>query len=94
MKLKEQKDLEEIKDFMLSQTVMKKEMLDLKEAASYLGLSKSKLYKLTSTKQIPFYRISQKLIRFKRTEIDIWMETNKIEAIHVSVQIPLPKGGI
>lgn len=53
--------------------LMNKEFLDLKEATSYLNLSKSALYKLTSQKVIPFYQPGGKKIFFRRKDLDQWI---------------------
>lgn len=74
--LVEQK-LDEIKTFMSHQVYAKKEILTLAEAAAYAGISKSYLYKLTSTRMIPFYRPQSKLIYFKKIELDTWLTNNR-----------------
>lgn len=70
--------LDEIKQFMTQQVISKKEILTLSEAAIYAGISKSYVYKLTSARQIPFYRPATKLIFFKRTELDAWLLQNRL----------------
>jgi len=54
-----------------------KTVLNFDEAAEYTGLSKSYLYKLTSTGGIPCYKPFGKLIYFSRVELDEWLLTNK-----------------
>jgi excisionase family DNA binding protein len=65
--------LEEIQTFISQQRVSQKEILTLAEAALYTGLSKSFLYKKTSLRQIPFYKLEMKLIYFKRTDLDQYL---------------------
>lgn len=48
-------------------------VLSFKEACSYLGLSKSYLYKLTSSDIIPFSKPNGKKIYFDREKLDEWM---------------------
>ncbi len=55
-----------------------KETLDFEETASYINLSHSYLYKLTSQGLIPFYRPNGKKIYFKRSELDEWVLKNKV----------------
>ena len=50
--------------------VLNKETLTLKEAAKYLDLSCSHLYKLTYSKQIPHYKPRGKNVFFERRELD------------------------
>ena len=48
------------------------DLIDLEAAARFLGLKKSYLYKLTSTRQIPFYKYGGKLIVFDRAALESW----------------------
>lgn len=54
-----------------------KTVLNFNEVAEYTGLSKSHLYKLTSTGGIPCYKPTGKKIYFKKEEIDDWLLRNK-----------------
>ena len=49
-----------------------KELITLEEAARFLGLKKSYLYKLTSTKQIPFYKYGGRVIAFDPAALQAW----------------------
>ena len=51
--------------------------LTLEEAAKYLNLSKSQMYKLTSTGKIEFYRPEGKKIYFDRQELRKWLMRNR-----------------
>jgi len=57
--------------------VLNKETLTLKEAAKYLDLSCSHLYKLTYSKQIPHYKPRGKNVFFERRELDKWLLQNR-----------------
>lgn len=72
-----ERELAEIKEFISQQAVLKKDILTLKEAALYAGISTSYLYKLTSKRSIPFYKPASKLIFIKRTELDTWLLNNR-----------------
>lgn len=54
-----------------------KTVLNFDEVAVYTGLSKSHLYKLTSTGGIPCYKPQGKHIYFDKPEIDKWLLQNK-----------------
>ena len=56
-----------------------KEVLTTAEASAYLGLSESYIYNLTSTKQIPHYKPTGKLVYFNRKELCEWAMRNQIE---------------
>ncbi len=73
-----QTKLESIEKMLAQQQFSQKEILTMDEAALYSGLSKSYLYKKTSTRQIPFYRLGEKLIFFRKAELDIWILKNRI----------------
>ena len=55
-----------------------KEVLTFDEAAIFTGLSKSYLYKLTSTRQIPHYKPTGKMVYFNRIELEAWLQTNRV----------------
>ena len=55
-----------------------KNVLNLEDAAILTGLSKSHLYRLTCTHQIPYYRPNGKIIYFDRGELESWMKQNRI----------------
>ncbi len=53
------------------------EVLNLNQAAEYVSLSKSAVYKKTSERNIPHFKKGKKLY-FKRIELDEWLTENKI----------------
>ena len=53
-------------------TTRANELITLEEAARFLGLKKSYLYKLTSTKQIPFYKYGGRVIAFDPAALQVW----------------------
>ncbi|MBU4311796.1 MAG: helix-turn-helix domain-containing protein [Candidatus Omnitrophica bacterium] len=55
-----------------------KKYLSPSELAQYLSISIQTVYLWTSTKQIPFLKLSR-LIRFDKDEIDLWMRTKKVD---------------
>lgn len=58
-----------------------KEFLDVKEAAGYLNLSTSTLYKMTSRKELPHYIPGGKKIYFRKRELDEWISEAKVTTI-------------
>lgn len=54
-----------------------KEMLTTIEAAEYMGVSKSWLYKMTMQGDLPTYRPGGKRIYLKRSEINDWMASQR-----------------
>ena len=55
-----------------------KEVLTLQEAAQYMGIARSSLYKMTSNQTIPFYRPNGKLIFFDKDDILTWIRRNRV----------------
>ena len=55
-----------------------KEVLTSDEAAKYMGVSKSYLYKLTMRKQIPHYKPMGKMCNFDRLELQEWLKNNRV----------------
>jgi excisionase family DNA binding protein len=58
--------------------LLQKEMLTFDEAAQYLDLSRSYLYRLTSSRQIPHYCPNGKRIYFKRSELTEWLQKTRV----------------
>lgn len=54
-----------------------KEVLNLNQAAEYVSLSKSAIYKKTSQRNIPHFKQGKKLY-FKRRELDAWLTDLKV----------------
>ncbi len=65
--------LDRIESLLLSQ----KTILSFDETAVYTGLSKSHLYKLTSSAGIPCYKPTGKRLYFSKSELDSWLLNNK-----------------
>jgi len=65
--------LSRIENMLLSQ----KTVLNFDEASVYTGLSKSHLYKLTSTGGVPCYKPTGKKLYFDKSELDEWMLRGK-----------------
>ena len=74
-----------------------KEVLTSDEAARYLGVSKSCLYKWTMNRQIPHYKSpSGKMNFFRRAEIEAWMQSCRVatnEELEQQAQRIAKKGG-
>lgn len=71
---------ENLESLVKKQNVLEKEFLTLEEAADYLSLSKSAMYKMTSKREIPFYNPGGKKIYFKREELNNWIISGKVNS--------------
>lgn len=63
-----------IEKMLLSQS----NVLTFDQAATYIGISKSHLYKLTMANSLPFYRPRGKMLYFDRVELENWLLQNRI----------------
>lgn len=71
--------LNEIKNILIDVKRNQKDVLTTDEAASYLGITKSCLYKLTMGRKIPYYKSEGgKLCYFEREELNEWMKSHRI----------------
>lgn len=64
-----------------------KEVLSSSEVCTFLGISESYLYRLTSAKQIPHYKPNGKMIFFNRKELCEWVLRNPVKVVEKSPTI-------
>lgn len=91
-------DLKLVADLVTANTIFcTKEVLTSDEAAKYMGISKSYLYKLTMNKQIPHYKPMGKICYFNRLELELWLQGNRVStSMEINQQAQaycLKKGG-
>jgi len=72
--------LERIEQMLKTQQTMQKQVLNFNEACTYLELSQSHLYKLTSTCAVPHYKPNGKKIYFQKQELDTWLLRNRLDS--------------
>lgn len=74
-----QQTMQEVADLITANTIFTtKAILTCDEAARYIGVSKSHLYKLTMARKIPHYKPNGKLCYFNRAELEEWLQTNRV----------------
>ncbi len=69
--------LEERLDRIERLLISNKTVLTFDEACDYTGISRSYLYKLTSSGEIPFSKPNGKLVFFSKIKLDNWLLRNK-----------------
>lgn len=57
--------------------ISSKTVLDFEETILFTGLSKGNLYRLTSNREIPYFKKNRKLY-FKKSELEEWMLDQRI----------------
>ena len=91
-------DLRQVADLISANIIStQKEVLTSDEAARYLGVSKSCLYKWTMSRQIPHYKSpTGKMCFFNRKEIEAWMQSQRVatnDELEQQAQTIARKGG-
>lgn len=72
-------ELRQVADLITANIIStQKEVLTSDEAARYLGISKSYLYKLTMRQQVPHYKPMGKMCYFSRLELEKWLQSNRV----------------
>lgn len=72
-------DIRQIADLITANIISStKEVLTSDEAAKYMGVSKSYLYKLTMQQKIPHYKPMGKMCYFNRLELEEWLQANRV----------------
>ncbi|MCD8032496.1 MAG: helix-turn-helix domain-containing protein [Bacteroides sp.] len=56
-----------------------KSVLSFEEASKFLNLSKSYLYKLTSSNLIPHYKPQGKMLYFEKAELEAFLRQNPVK---------------
>ena len=91
-------ELQQVADLITANIIgTQKEVLTSDEAARYMGISKSYLYKLTMRQKIPHYKPTGKMCYFNRLELEGWLQSNRVateaELIQQTQTYCLKKGG-
>ncbi len=60
---------------------LNKKILSFKEAISFMDVSKSFLYKLTSEGKINFFKPNNGKIYFRKEDLENWMMQNEVKSI-------------
>ena len=55
-----------------------KDVLTLEEAAKFMGIARSSLYKMTHEQTIPFYKPNGKMIFFEKSDLLAWVRKNRV----------------
>lgn len=58
-----------------------KEVLTSEEAARFMGISISQLYKLTMRKEVTHFKPAGKCVYFNRTELEQWLQSNRVATV-------------
>jgi excisionase family DNA binding protein len=59
-------------------------LLDAAAAAIYLDTTERHLRRLTADYELPYVRVGRK-VRFQTTDLDQWLTTRRVTAVHVPV---------
>lgn len=71
-------ELNELKNLVKQSNLNSKEVFNFQELLKYIGFSESTLYKLTSSRLIPFHKPTNGALFFFKDEIHDWIKGNKV----------------
>lgn len=72
-------EMQKVADYIVSKlSALQKDVLTIEDAATFTGLSRSHIYKLTSAGDIPHYKPNGKYIYFDRKELEAWLLRNRV----------------
>lgn len=63
-----------------SALALPKRYLNVDETAQYIGVAKSRVYRLVESRAIPFIRVGKATLRFDIRELDKWMARRFVPA--------------
>lgn len=72
------KDLTTHLRFIEKKMYLLKEYLSVTEAADYLNISPSQIYKMTSKHEVPVYKPNGKILFIRRDDLNHWVNKNKV----------------
>ena len=70
-----------------------REVMNIREAAQYLGISADTLYKYVSEEKIPAFKLGNRW-KFKKTILDAWMERQSTNAAPSAKKKPRSARGV
>jgi excisionase family DNA binding protein len=62
-----------------------REVMNIRQASAYLGISPDTLYKYVSEERIPAFKLGNRW-RFKKSKLDEWMEEQSMKSMKRPVQ--------
>ena len=72
-------NLQQVADLIAANVISTmKKVLTVDEAAKYMGISKSTLYKMMMRREIPYSKPNGKVCFFDRVELEAWLMSNRM----------------
>ena len=72
-------DLQQVADLITANIISTtKAVLTVDEAARYMGIAKSTLYKMMMRREIPYSKPNGKVCFFDRQELEAWLMSNRV----------------
>lgn len=65
---------------------MDKELLTYKQASGFLQIQLGTLYSLVSHRRIPHIRLSNRMVRFRRSDIEKWIANQEVSAKEIKTK--------
>jgi excisionase family DNA binding protein len=73
---------EELKTVLSSKNYHEDQIMDVTGLCKYLSVTPKWIHERTHLKEIPYYKLSNKQLRFRKKDIDKWLETLRTPAIN------------
>lgn len=70
-------ELKELKNLLQIDSILRKEIINLEEAAQLLGVSKSTMYKYLNTRKLSYSKPTGKILFFRKEDIYDFITSNK-----------------
>jgi len=70
-----------------------REWFDYDELSAWLAIPKPTLYSKVSRREIPHHRVGRRTVRFRRTEIEAWLERGRVRPTDASDPVFLDVDG-
>jgi excisionase family DNA binding protein len=71
-----------LKPHLSNKPVQSDNLMDIDEICQYLRVTKNWVYERTHLKQIPYIKLSNKELRFRKKDIDQWLESLKTPQVN------------
>lgn len=78
--------LDELKSIKNTNLLSEKTILTIDDFILLTGLTKSTVYKMTSTNQIPHYKPSGRTLFFEKKDVEEWLRKNRVDSLEESEQ--------
>jgi excisionase family DNA binding protein len=70
-----------LKPLLSNKPVQSNNLMDINELCAYLNVSKQWVHERTHLKEIPYIKLSNKQLRFRKKDVDRWLDSRNTPAV-------------